>query len=185
GGDAEQQELELARATEQEKESQLKRVHDFRTTHRDEAARAIARLKEAAINGDNVFEVLMDAARVCSLQQVTEAFFEVGGQYRRNVCRPAGRPRGRRPRAGAAPLAGEGGQVVLGVPPRAGGSPRPARRCPGVPTTGPGCPSPSGLRPGRGRGCRAATSRRGRARTRRRTSGGRVRGGAGHGRAGG
>ncbi|NEA86833.1 methylmalonyl-CoA mutase [Streptomyces sp. SID7958] len=85
GGDAEPQELELARATEQEKESQLKRVHDFRTTHRDEAARAIARLKEAAINGDNVFEVLMDAARVCSLQQVTEAFFEVGGQYRRNV----------------------------------------------------------------------------------------------------
>src|SRR5690606_18404101 len=41
GGDAEPQELELARATEQEKESQLKRVHDFRTTHRDEAVRAI------------------------------------------------------------------------------------------------------------------------------------------------
>ena len=39
----------------------------------------------AAVNGDNVFAVLMDAARVCSLQQVTEAFFEVGGQYRRNV----------------------------------------------------------------------------------------------------
>ncbi|MEU3947729.1 fused isobutyryl-CoA mutase/GTPase IcmF [Streptomyces sp. NPDC029526] len=85
GGDAEPQELELARATEREKESQLKRVHEFRTTHGAEAERAIARLKEAAINGDNVFEVLMDAARVCSLQQVTEAFFEVGGQYRRNV----------------------------------------------------------------------------------------------------
>ncbi|MGY3199594.1 fused isobutyryl-CoA mutase/GTPase IcmF [Streptomyces sp. TE5632] len=85
GGDTEPQELELARATKEEKESQLKRVHDFQTTHGEEAAKAIARLKEAAINGDNVFEVLMDAARVCSLQQVTEAFFEVGGQYRRNV----------------------------------------------------------------------------------------------------
>jgi methylmalonyl-CoA mutase len=37
------------------------------------------------MSGDNVFAVLMDAARVCSLQQVTEAFFEVGGEYRRNV----------------------------------------------------------------------------------------------------
>jgi methylmalonyl-CoA mutase len=46
---------------------------------------AIARLKEAAVAGDNVFAVLMDAARVCSLGQITEAFFEVGGQYRRNV----------------------------------------------------------------------------------------------------
>ena len=42
-------------------------------------------LRTAAVNGDNVFDVLMRAARVCSLQQVTEAFFEVGGQYRRNV----------------------------------------------------------------------------------------------------
>ena len=51
----------------------------------DEAEAAITRLKEAATSGDNVFAVLMDAARVCSLGQVTEAFFEVGGQYRRNV----------------------------------------------------------------------------------------------------
>jgi methylmalonyl-CoA mutase len=42
-------------------------------------------LQKAARAGDNVFAVLMDAARVCSLQQITEAFFEVGGQYRRNV----------------------------------------------------------------------------------------------------
>ena len=42
-------------------------------------------LKEAARSGGNVFAVLMDAARVCSLEQITEAFFEVGGQYRRNV----------------------------------------------------------------------------------------------------
>ncbi|MEV7397711.1 fused isobutyryl-CoA mutase/GTPase IcmF [Aeromicrobium sp. NPDC092404] len=77
--------VELARATEAEKSSQLERVQTFQQTHRDEAAEAIARLKQAAINHENVFAVLMDAARVCSLQQVTEAFFEVGGQYRRNV----------------------------------------------------------------------------------------------------
>ncbi len=77
--------VELARATEDEKRSQLERVERFRTANADEAAAAITRLKEAATNGDNVFAVLMDAARVCSLGQVTEAFFEVGGQYRRNV----------------------------------------------------------------------------------------------------
>lgn len=77
--------VELARATAAEKSSQLERVQRFHETHRDEAAEAIERLKLAAINHENVFAVLMDAARVCSLQQVTEAFFEVGGQYRRNV----------------------------------------------------------------------------------------------------
>ena len=83
--DAAPVEIELARATEAEKESQLARVRAFQEAHRTEAAEALARLKEAAMAGDNVFAVLMDAARVCSLQQVTEAFFEVGGQYRRNV----------------------------------------------------------------------------------------------------
>jgi methylmalonyl-CoA mutase len=78
-------EVELARATEAEKESQLNRVRDFQALHATEAEAALARLKHAAMAGDNVFAVLMDAARVCSLQQVTEAFFEVGGQYRRNV----------------------------------------------------------------------------------------------------
>jgi methylmalonyl-CoA mutase len=77
--------VELARATESEKESQLRRVREYQDAHRDQSARALARLKEAATSGENVFAVLMDAARVCSLQQVTEAFFEVGGQYRRNV----------------------------------------------------------------------------------------------------
>jgi methylmalonyl-CoA mutase len=79
------QTLELARATEGEKSSQLTRVREFNATHADEAAAAITRLKEAAITDENVFAVLMDAARVCSLGQITEAFFEVGGQYRRNV----------------------------------------------------------------------------------------------------
>jgi len=76
---------ELARATEAEKESQLARLQAFHDAHRGEAADAVARLKQAALQGENVFAVLMDAARVCSLQQITDAFFEVGGQYRRNV----------------------------------------------------------------------------------------------------
>ncbi|MGZ5388888.1 MAG: fused isobutyryl-CoA mutase/GTPase IcmF [Aeromicrobium sp.] len=79
------QTVELARATNAEKESQLKRVHDFQDAHRDEAAEAIDRLKAVAVTQGNVFAVLMDAARVCSLQQITDTFFEVGGQYRRNV----------------------------------------------------------------------------------------------------
>jgi isobutyryl-CoA mutase len=83
--DASPETVELARATEAEKESQLRRVHDFQEAHRDQATVAIEQLKKAATSGDNVFAVLMDAARVCSLQQVTEAFFEVGGQYRRSV----------------------------------------------------------------------------------------------------
>jgi methylmalonyl-CoA mutase len=77
--------VELARGTEEEKQSQLSRVHSFQKAHEVEARAALEELKTAAINGDNVFDVLMRAARVCSLQQVTEAFFEVGGQYRRNV----------------------------------------------------------------------------------------------------
>ncbi len=85
GGEEQPKVLELARATEEEKASQLQRVRDFQQRHRDEAEQALAALKQAATSGENVFAVLVDAARVCSLQQVTEAFFEVGGQYRRNV----------------------------------------------------------------------------------------------------
>ena len=77
--------VELARATEQEKRSQLDRVRDFQERNREQAHVALAALQETARSGGNVFASLMDAARVCSLQQITEAFFEVGGQYRRNV----------------------------------------------------------------------------------------------------
>ncbi|MFF6984024.1 fused isobutyryl-CoA mutase/GTPase IcmF [Streptomyces sp. NPDC008343] len=82
---AEQGVLELARATEKEKQSQLDRVCTYRATHEDSAQAALAALKYVAMEGGNVFAVLMDAARVCTLQQITDAFFEVGGQYRRNV----------------------------------------------------------------------------------------------------
>ncbi|MGY1605629.1 fused isobutyryl-CoA mutase/GTPase IcmF [Geodermatophilus sp. SYSU D00700] len=77
--------LELARATEEEKRSQLRRLADFQARHADEAPAALAALQEAATSGGNVFAALMDAVRVCSLGQISDAFFEVGGQYRRNV----------------------------------------------------------------------------------------------------
>jgi methylmalonyl-CoA mutase len=84
-GDVAHGPLALARGTEEEKQSQLRRLRDFQDRHRDEARQQLARLREAATSGENVFAVLMDAAQVCSLGQITDAFFEVGGQYRRNI----------------------------------------------------------------------------------------------------
>jgi methylmalonyl-CoA mutase len=78
-------EIELARATEGEKQSQLDRLADFQSRHAGEATTAIRRLQDVATGEGNVFDELMRAARVCSLGQLTEAFFEVGGQYRRNM----------------------------------------------------------------------------------------------------
>ncbi|SEG46462.1 methylmalonyl-CoA mutase [Thermomonospora echinospora] len=77
--------IELARGTEEEKRGQLRRLAEFQAAHREEAPAALRRLREAATFGENAFAVLMDTARVCSLGQITEALFEAGGQYRRNV----------------------------------------------------------------------------------------------------
>lgn len=79
------QKIELARSTDEEKQSQLQRLADFHSRHADVAPKALAALQQAAINNENVFARLMDAARVCSLGQITTALFEVGGQYRRNM----------------------------------------------------------------------------------------------------
>ncbi|MCS6810909.1 MAG: methylmalonyl-CoA mutase family protein [Tepidimonas sp.] len=84
-GDPIPQSLELARSTEEEKQSQLQRLRDFHARHAHEAPAMLQRLKDAVIENRNVFEVLMDAVRCCSLGQITQALFEVGGQYRRNV----------------------------------------------------------------------------------------------------
>ncbi|NCV57386.1 MAG: methylmalonyl-CoA mutase [Betaproteobacteria bacterium] len=77
--------LELARSTEDEKQSQLKRLADFHARHAEDAPAMLARLRQAVIDQGNVFAVLMDAVRVCSLGQITQCLFEVGGQYRRNM----------------------------------------------------------------------------------------------------
>ena len=77
--------VELARATEEEKSGQVARLREFQMEHRTEAEQALAHLKQVAATGANTFDALMAAVRVCSLGQITSAFFEVGGQYRRNV----------------------------------------------------------------------------------------------------
>jgi isobutyryl-CoA mutase len=84
-GDATPTTLELARSTEAEKQSQLQRLADFQARHASAAPAMLKRLQQAVIENRNVFEVLMDAVRVCSLGQITNALFEVGGQYRRSM----------------------------------------------------------------------------------------------------
>ncbi len=79
------QKIELARSTDDEKQSQLSRLADFHQRHAAEAPQALAALQQAAIDNENVFAKLMNAVRVCSLGQITTALFEVGGQYRRNM----------------------------------------------------------------------------------------------------
>ena len=79
------QKIELARSTDAEKQSQLQRLNDFHQRHASASADMLQRLQQAVIDNSNVFEVLMDAVRVCSLGQITHSLFEVGGQYRRNM----------------------------------------------------------------------------------------------------
>ena len=80
-----QQEIELARSTEEEKQGQLKRLADFHGRNQEHAAKWQARLQQAVIEDANVFAVLVDAVRYCSLGQITEALYKVGGQYRRSM----------------------------------------------------------------------------------------------------
>ena len=77
--------IQLARATEEEKRSQLARLADFHARHGSEASAALARLQDCAMSGGNVFAELMDTVRHASLGQITAALFEVGGSYRRNA----------------------------------------------------------------------------------------------------
>jgi methylmalonyl-CoA mutase len=77
--------LELARSTEEEKQSQLKRLSEFHARNAREAPKALERLKRVVIENGNVFAELMKTVRVCSLGQITKALFEVGGEYRRSM----------------------------------------------------------------------------------------------------
>ena len=84
-GDATPQQIELIRSTEEEKQSQLARLREFQSRHAGEASAMLKHLQQAVIDDLNVFDVLMEAVRVCSLGQITHALFEVGGEYRRNM----------------------------------------------------------------------------------------------------
>jgi methylmalonyl-CoA mutase len=84
-GDTVPTKIELARSSEEEKQSQLARLADFHARNASEAPVALAKLRLAVIENDNVFAELMNTVRVCSLGQITHALFEVGGQYRRSM----------------------------------------------------------------------------------------------------
>ncbi|HEY2970535.1 MAG TPA: methylmalonyl-CoA mutase family protein, partial [Casimicrobiaceae bacterium] len=84
-GDAVPKKLELARSTEEEKQSQLKRLADFHARNAKVAPAALERLKRVVLENGNVFAELMKTVRVCSLGQITKALFEVGGEYRRSM----------------------------------------------------------------------------------------------------
>ena len=75
----------LQRSTSEEKNSQIKRLVQFKLSHADAVQAMRERLRQAVIENNNVFAVLMDAVRVCSLGQISDTLFEVGGQYRRNM----------------------------------------------------------------------------------------------------
>jgi methylmalonyl-CoA mutase len=87
--DAEMEELsesvELARATDSEKESQLKRLEMFKDQNKKEAPAALKRLQEVALNHGNIFAELMNTVRFCTLGEITQALYDVGGKYRRNM----------------------------------------------------------------------------------------------------
>ena len=77
--------VELARASEGEKEAQLSRLEEFKRRNADKAPDALKGLQKVALSGENIFAELMNTVRICSLGQITQALYDVGGKYRRNM----------------------------------------------------------------------------------------------------
>ncbi|MEQ1879688.1 MAG: fused isobutyryl-CoA mutase/GTPase IcmF [Burkholderiales bacterium] len=77
--------IPLQRSTDEEKQSQIRRLREFQSRHAAQAPAALAKLRQTVIDNGNVFAELVNAVRVCSLGQITDALFEVGGQYRRSM----------------------------------------------------------------------------------------------------
>ncbi len=78
-------EIQLSRATKEEKDARLAHLRDFHARHADRAPEALERLKRVARSDGNLFAELLNTVRYCSLGQITHALYEVGGQYRRNM----------------------------------------------------------------------------------------------------
>jgi methylmalonyl-CoA mutase len=76
---------EIIRATKDEKEAQIDTVNSLKDRQKAKSDEMIKRVQESAIQNQNIFEELMEACKYCSLGEITEALFEVGGQYRRNM----------------------------------------------------------------------------------------------------
>ena len=77
--------IELSRATQAEKESQLRRLTAFKKQNEKQSPEALKRLQKAALSGDNIFAELMETVKVCTLGQITQSLYDVGGRYRRNM----------------------------------------------------------------------------------------------------
>ena len=77
--------MEIARATKEEKETQIMNLQSFQAKYKSETTEALNRLKQVAVTGGNIFEELMFTVQKASLGQITNALYEVGGQYRRNM----------------------------------------------------------------------------------------------------
>jgi methylmalonyl-CoA mutase len=76
---------EVIRSTKEEQDRQIETVKNLHKGNADSAQAALKAIQETAVQNGNVFEQLMEAAKVCTLGQITQALFEVGGQYRRNM----------------------------------------------------------------------------------------------------
>jgi methylmalonyl-CoA mutase len=76
---------EVIRATTEEKEYQISMLNDLHLRNEDRAPKLLRDLQLAAILNKNMFDIMMEATKYCSLGQITKALFEVGGQYRRNM----------------------------------------------------------------------------------------------------
>ncbi|MCX2741823.1 methylmalonyl-CoA mutase family protein [Pontibacter anaerobius] len=76
---------EVIRATEEEKQYQIKMVHALQERNADRSAEMLKRIQQVATQNGNIFEEMMETVKFCSLGQITNALFEVGGQYRRNM----------------------------------------------------------------------------------------------------
>jgi methylmalonyl-CoA mutase len=77
--------LELSRSTDEQKNAQLARLKAFKERHGDKADKAVEELKQTALTSGNMFERLMETVKVCSLGTITQALYQVGGKYRRNM----------------------------------------------------------------------------------------------------
>jgi len=77
--------IPLQRSTDEEKQSQIRRLREFQARNAKDSPAALAKLRQTVIDNGNVFAELVNAVRVCSLGQITDALFEVGGQYRRSM----------------------------------------------------------------------------------------------------
>jgi methylmalonyl-CoA mutase len=77
--------IELSRASQDEKNDQIKRLVAFKLLHQDKSKECLAKLKDVALTGGNIFEELLTSVRFCSLGEITSVLYEVGGRYRRNM----------------------------------------------------------------------------------------------------